>query len=88
MTSIPFHGSAAAQTSIAEYDITCVVTVGDDESRALAINSAGQIVGRARTADSHAPAVLWQDDQIINLGALGSDFSDANSISDAGQIAG
>ena len=56
---------------------------GDAESRALAINNLGHIVGGS---DSHA--VMWIDGQPRNLGALPGGYAFAYDINDADQVVG
>jgi probable HAF family extracellular repeat protein len=57
---------------------------GDDVSRAVAINDAGQIVRQSGTY-----AVAWQDGEILRLDSLeGEWMSFAHAINDAGQIVG
>ncbi len=78
------------------YNITDLGTLGGDESRALAINNSGQIVGWARTASdylhpSYIHATLFDPTGAgnnIDLGTLGGTYSVAYCINNNGQIVG
>ena len=60
-----------------------------DNTRAYAINAAGQVVGELVSPPLGAVfAVLWQNGFITPLASLGGDVSRATAISDAGHIAG
>jgi probable HAF family extracellular repeat protein len=68
---------------------------GGSSSWAEAMNEAGQIVGRSEnglidplTGASEQYAVLWNDGQIINLGALGGNGSFATAINNRNQVVG
>lgn len=70
-------------------------TLGGDYSRAVAINTAGKVVGWSSLAATSNPysapvhATAWFDLQTTDLGTLpGGDFSDARAINEAGQIVG
>lgn len=63
---------------------------GFDWSHALARNSAGWIVGHSNTGDPQPRAVLWRDNQVIDIeqGADGNANVYALDVNDAGQIVG
>jgi len=68
---------------------------GYSESYAMDINAYGQIIGYVSNGSSNSTnhiAVLWQDNQIINLNSLlasnGWVLLEARAINDSGQIAG
>jgi len=71
-------------------------TLGGTNSRALAINAMGQVVGVAQDAAGNSRAFLWQPSSpnattgtMIDLGALpGGTLSNAQDINDLGQIVG
>jgi probable HAF family extracellular repeat protein len=62
----------------------------DRETRATAINNAGQIVGTAMAADGSYRAVLWPtaDASPIDVSVPGSTFTSASDINDAGVVVG
>lgn len=78
---------AAAQRA-ARYAVTDLGTLGGDGSRALGINSKGQVVGSADTAGGHAHAFLWESGKMRDLGTLGGDTSEADAINDRGEVVG
>jgi probable HAF family extracellular repeat protein len=71
-----------------KYTVTDLGTLGGPESSASSINSKGQIVGSAKTADGQTHAFFYSDKAMIDLGTLGGSYSSASGINDAGQIVG
>jgi probable HAF family extracellular repeat protein len=63
-------------------------TLGGGDSRAFAINEAGQVVGRSTTASGATRAFLWQNGTMRDLGALGAVYSDAAGIDANGRVVG
>ncbi len=64
-------------------------TLGGRDSRAFALNAAGQVVGVADTAGGHRHAFLAAGDALTDLGTLpGGGFSQAYAINRSGHIAG
>src|SRR5579862_1737414 len=63
---------------------------GTTNSQAIAINTAGQIVGNADTSSTTFHAAAWPNSAsaAIDLGTLGGSDSQAIAINDAGQIVG
>jgi probable HAF family extracellular repeat protein len=61
---------------------------GGTASLAIAINSAGEVVGKSNTATGDDHAFLWVRGVMTDLGTLGGTFSVANAINDAGQVVG
>ena len=53
-------------------------TLGGGDSRAFAINEAGQVVGQSEHGDRRQHAFLWQNGTMQDLGPLGASFSHAN----------
>ncbi|MDQ3399102.1 MAG: fasciclin domain-containing protein, partial [Deinococcota bacterium] len=68
--------------------LTDLGTLGGNESFAMEINAAGQVVGYSRTAEGRQHAFLWQDGTMQDLGTLGGDESFAWSINASGQVVG
>ncbi len=62
---------------------------GNGSSRALGINNHGQIVGWSKSTgvSDHAPT-LWDGDDVINLGTIGTQHAQARDINDLGQATG
>src|SRR5262249_54307000 len=69
------------------YSVTDLGTLGGPTSAALAINSAGQVVGTADLDATHAHAFLYNG-ALTDLGTLGGANSSAHGINSAGQVAG
>jgi len=63
-------------------------TLGGAESRAFAINDAGQVVGEATTGSGDVHAFLYSGGTMNDLGTLGGPFSRAVAINSSGQVAG
>jgi len=63
--------------------------LGQEDTRAYAINASGQVVGSSTTATGERHAFVWDKGVMTDLGKLkGDDGSVANAINDAGQIVG
>ena len=71
------------------YTVIDLGTLGGSTSQAVAINTAGQIVGNSATADGHKHAFLYEKGTMKDLGTLsGFTESSAHSINDSGTIVG
>ncbi|HET9327819.1 MAG TPA: FlgD immunoglobulin-like domain containing protein [Candidatus Eisenbacteria bacterium] len=70
------------------YTVTPLGTLGGNVSGAHAINSHGQVVGRARDANGAFRAFLWERGQMVDLGTREGEESSAEAINDDGQVAG
>lgn len=70
------------------YQIDDLGTLGGNSSRAVAINSAGDVAGGASTASGAMHAFLWQNGVIRDLGTLGGSSSYARSITNTGRVVG
>ena len=71
--------------------VTNLGTLGGDESVALGINDAGQVVGNSHTVGLsvfHAFITGPNGTDMRDLGTLGGSLSNASAISEAGQVAG
>ncbi|MDO8682417.1 MAG: DUF3466 family protein [Armatimonadota bacterium] len=73
-----------------EYRIRDLGTLGGDGSLAFDVNDNGQVVGVAsRAGNNYAPAFLWQNGSMQDLGTLGeSPQSVATGINNSGQVVG
>jgi len=70
-----------------EYTITDPGTLGDNWSRAGAVNGTGQVVGSSSIPNSAMHAFLWSDGNMIDLGTpQGFSVSSAASLNDSGQV--
>ncbi|MBL8377776.1 MAG: DUF3466 family protein [Burkholderiales bacterium] len=63
-------------------------TLGGAVSFAIAINDAGQVVGRAQTGTGQTHAFLYSGGSMTDLGTLGGSFSHAWDINAVGQVVG
>lgn len=70
------------------YTITDLGTLGGDNSFPAAVNSAGQVVGKAMLPDGSYRAFAWWKGTMIDLGTLGGDYSAATGINDQAVIVG
>jgi probable HAF family extracellular repeat protein len=68
--------------------ITNLGTLGGNESFAAALNDAGVVVGRSRTATNEVRGFVWKNGSMTDLGTLGGKGSKAEDVNDAGWIAG
>lgn len=69
--------------------MTDLGTLGGTDSRAVAINDRGQVIGTSSTASGRYHAFIWQDGVMTDLGVLpGKSNSKAAAINDRGQVVG
>jgi probable HAF family extracellular repeat protein len=68
---------------------------GGNDSFAFGINDRGWVAGVSEnglidpmTGSPEMRAILWKDDEIINLGTLGGNASGANAVNNRGQVVG
>ena len=61
---------------------------GGSHSSAVAINSAGLVVGQSGTAEGDNHAALWENGAVTDLGTLGGRTAIALAISNGGQVVG
>ena len=79
-----------AFAEVLQYEITDLGSLGGGWSVANAINEAGQVVGISSTTNHTDHAFLWDNGEMIDLGALPgpAGYSEAHSINDVGQVVG
>ena len=70
------------------YGVTLLGTLGGGSSIPLAINAAGQVVGRAQLADGYWHGFHWEKGRMTDLHLPGFLYSEAVAINDAGVIVG
>jgi probable HAF family extracellular repeat protein len=63
-------------------------TFGGDESEALAINDAGEVVGWAQTAQGQSCAFRFRGGSLEAIQTLGGEFGLARAINDRGDVVG
>ncbi len=74
--------------SAANYLVTDLGTLGGESSTATDLNTAGQVVGVARTMAGRDHAFRWQNGVMTDLGTLGGTTSHAAAINEAGAVVG
>ena len=85
------HPSLSTSTSTGDYSITQLASLGGTESWGMAINSAGDVVGKSSIpASTEIHATLWPSagGNPIDLGTLGGTASEADAINDRGDVVG
>jgi probable HAF family extracellular repeat protein len=81
--------AAQSATAAPEYWPIDLGTLGGDQSAALGLNDAGQVVGWARNAGGSIEAFVWSNGTMTSLGFLpGGTTSVARAINNHGQITG
>jgi probable HAF family extracellular repeat protein len=68
--------------------VTGLSNLGAGNSRAIAINNGGQVIGWSFNDDGHREACLWFDGQATPLGTMGTSSSWAKDINDQGRVVG
>ncbi len=73
-----------------QYELVDVGTLGGENSKAIAINDQGVVVGWSETCppECRTEAFVWQNGVIAPLGTLGGAWSQAVSVNSLGQIVG
>jgi probable HAF family extracellular repeat protein len=79
-----------AQADASAYTVVDLGTLGGSPAfaYALAINSAGQVVGASTIPSGEIHAFLWDKGVMTDLGTLGGSSSNAFGINNAGQVVG
>lgn len=86
LSALCFSGGHASASS---FDVLLLQGLGGTQTRAEAINNAGQIVGSGTTPGNLEPsALMWSAGMLTNLGQLVSPSSSATGINNAGQVVG
>jgi probable HAF family extracellular repeat protein len=80
--------SGGATQAEARWVITDLGTLGGNNSRAVAINGRGQVIGSSRTRSDADHAVLWENGKMRDLGTFGGPGSEPTAINDKGQVIG
>ncbi len=70
------------------FELVDLGTLGGAESKALAMDDTGLVVGWAHTADGETHAFLWEGGVMSDLGTLGGDWSEALGVNSWGEIIG
>jgi probable HAF family extracellular repeat protein len=70
------------------FELVDLGTLGGAESKALAMDDTGLVVGWAHTADGLTHAFLWEEGVMSDLGTLGGDWSEATGVNSWGGIIG
>jgi len=81
----PDHTATATAGS---YTIKSLGTLGGGNSRAFAVNNAGETVGWSEIGSGQRHAFLYRAGVMRDLGALGGGRSEARAINDAGTVVG
>src|SRR5512146_92932 len=79
--------TSSAVPSPTGFDMVDLGNLGGS-AHATAINPAGMVVGSSETTDGYFRGFLWRDGKMIDLGSLGSGFSQATGISPSGDVVG
>ena len=79
-----------AQAPASSYTAVDLGTLGGSPANAyaLAINSAGQVVGASTVPNGETHAFLWDNGIMTDLGTLGGNYSQGLGINDRGQVVG
>jgi probable HAF family extracellular repeat protein len=68
--------------------VTVLGSLDGRRSAGVDINQAGHVAGMSDTADGATHAVLWRDDELVDLGTLGGSWAETIALNDRDQVIG